>query len=76
MSAISESTRVSAEAVVTMTIQVTKVGTWGAGCTVEQIHRQAMQVAMLRVQELLGNSNGCRIVGEPIVQSVSVEQER
>jgi hypothetical protein len=67
------STTIAATARIQVTVEVT-AGHWGADCNLEQIYRQAAVDAVKTVERLLGSEG--RIVGEPRVTAVLVEQQR
>lgn len=73
--------KVGATARATVTVEIYGLGSWGAECSLDQVHRQAAESAIGRLQQILdgarnGDGRSIRIVGEPNVTAVLVEQER
>lgn len=64
--------RVSASAIVTLTIEVEAYSSWSAGCPVDQIHRQASQEVVSRITRALrdGKCGKTRLLGNPVVRAV------
>jgi hypothetical protein len=63
---------VTAKAVVSLTVEVLASSCWGAGTTIDQIHKQAIEDALnvLRNKEI---SDRVRVVGKPAVVRVITE---
>lgn len=59
---------------VTVTLEVSG-GSWGDGCTVEQVHRQAVEEDIGKVHRLISTEHGLRIVGSPSVSAVISSKE-
>lgn len=64
--------RVSASAIVTLTIEVEAYSSWGVGCSIDQINRQASLEVVSRVTSALrdGKCGKTRLLGDPVVRTV------
>ncbi len=65
--------RIDAGARVTLTIEISSLGSWGGDCTVAQIYKQAAEEAVGRLRNLIGKHqlmHSMKIVGEPQVTGV------
>lgn len=68
--------RTSTSAVVTLTIELTGLGSWGPECNTEQVYRQAREAALRRLSRLFnGDPNGVRVVGAVGVKSITTDTE-
>lgn len=56
---------------VVVTLEVMETGSWGADCTIGQVHQQAADVAIDKIKRMIGDRAGVRLLGEPKVTSVS-----
>lgn len=61
---------------VTMTIQISGLGSWGPECGIKQVHEQARQSAYGFIGRVIEKSGEGRItmIGEPTVTAVLVEK--
>lgn len=63
-------------AFVTVKLEV-KVGSWGDGCTMEQIYKQASDSALDVVRSAIGVvHNSIKIVGDPKVETITTTRAR
>lgn len=68
--------RTSTSAVVTLTIELTGLGSWGPDCNTEQVYRQAREAAIGRLRRLFKDDpNGVRVVGAMSVKSITTDTE-
>ena len=65
--------KVSAYPKVTVTIEVTSLGSYGPKCTVDQILRQGAREGEQAVRSLIQGHRGMRIVGTPVVEVVTIK---
>lgn len=70
-------TKLRASAQVTVTLRIDVSDTWGADCTVEQIHKQAARSALGILDKMRGSMapRPVALVGQPKVVAVFVEDE-
>lgn len=66
--------KVGAYATCTLTIEVYSLGSWGGECALSQIHKQAAEAAIGRIQRLETQHN-FRLVGEPDVKAIITEKQ-
>lgn len=59
----------STTAKVTVMLEITG-GSWGEGCTIEQVHRQGAEDAIGKIMRMIANEHGVKIVGSPSVSAV------
>jgi hypothetical protein len=67
--------KVGARAAVTVTLEIHVPDSWGADCTVAQVHKQAKASALGMLRGLIegrGDGSRYRIVGEPTASAVVV----
>ncbi len=76
-------TKTTTTAIVTLTIEIHHAGgSWGGDCPLSQVYKQAKDSALGAIQNLSNPQNAAdlarriRVVGEPTVKAVTVEQER
>jgi hypothetical protein len=69
--------KVRASAQVTVTLRISVCDTWGADCTVKQIHSQAAASAVGILNKMRGSMSPhpVEIVGQPKVNAIFVEDE-
>ncbi len=67
--------RISAGARVTLTVEVSNLGAWGADCTVAQVREQAIESALSHLGHALKDGQRFRIIGEPKVTGVLTRDE-
>lgn len=69
--------RTTTGAVVTLTVQISNVGSWGPECQMDQVYRQALESAIGRVRNAFAKDpRGIKIVGTPSVQAVTTDMEK
>lgn len=64
--------RVTAKAVVNVTVEVSPGDVWGEECTIAQARSQGAESAMNKLARALTTDTGLRIVGKPKVTVVTV----
>ncbi|ASL26208.1 hypothetical protein [Azotobacter chroococcum] len=69
------SARVTTSAKVQLTIKISNVGSWGPGCDLAQVYRQAAEAAVARVLRAL-NLRDVRVIGAPIVKAITTDMEQ
>lgn len=65
-----------ASARVTVTVEVSRCGSWDGNCTLDQIQKQAAEDAVGYIRQRTEKDGRLRIVGEPVVVSIITERER
>jgi len=69
--------RTTTGAVVTLTVQISNVGSWGPDCTTDQVYRQAVESAIGRVRNAFAKDpRGVKIIGNPTVQAIATDMEK
>lgn len=69
--------RTSTGAKVTVTIELSNLGTWGPDCTTEQVYRQAREAAIGRLNKVFKDHvKDTQIKGPIIVESITTGTER
>lgn len=68
--------KIRATARVRVTIEVANAGgTWGEGCSIEQLFQQAKESALATIQNLIHPTRtDLHIIGDPVVTGVIVEE--
>lgn len=67
---------IGAHATVQLTVEISGLGNWGAGCTVDQVHRQATEAAVGKLARAMGQTRDFRLIGNPIVRVITVDQDQ
>lgn len=67
--------RTKTGAKVTLTLELTNLGSWGPDCKIDQVYRQALQQAIGRLGKLFEGQRDLKIVGRPVVQAISTDVE-
>lgn len=68
--------RTTTGARVTLTIEISNVGSWGPDCQMDQVYRQALESAMGRVRNAFAkDARGVKIIGVPVVQAITTDME-
>lgn len=62
-------------AVVTLTIQISNVGSWGPDCQMSQVYSQALESARQRLSKAFSGSRDIAIVGVPNIRSITTDME-
>ena len=69
--------RTSTGAKVTLTVELTNLGSWGPDCTLDQVYRQAREAAVGRLNKVFKNHvASTRIIGPVIVEAVTTDLEK
>lgn len=61
------------KATVNVTIRVTCKSNWSQETTIEQINRQAIDDALLEVNNIVNHRSDMQVIGRPIVTTVTTE---
>jgi hypothetical protein len=64
----------NSRAQVKLTLEILISDNWGEECTVTEIHKQAKESAIQKLQELI-SGRAARIIGEPIVTLILVDSK-
>lgn len=68
--------RTTTGARVTLTIEISNVGSWGPECQMDQVYRQALESAVGRVRNAFAkDARGVKIVGVPVIQAITTDME-
>jgi hypothetical protein len=67
--------RTKTGAKVTLTLELTNLGSWGPECKIDQVYRQALEQACGRLGRLFQGQSDIQIVGRPVVQAISTDVE-
>lgn len=67
--------RTKTGAKVTLTLELTNLGSWGPDCKIDQVYKQALDQAVGRLGRLFQGQSDIRIVGRPVVQAISTDVE-
>jgi hypothetical protein len=69
--------RTSTGAKVSITIELSNLGSWGPECPTGQVHDQAIEAAIGRINRAFReDKNGIRLVGPVRVEAVTTDMER
>jgi len=69
--------RTTTDAKVTVTLELSNLGSWGPDCTTGQVHDQAREAAIGRLNRLFKDHlDSTRIVGQVIVDAVTTSLEK
>ena len=69
--------RTSTSAKVTVTIELSNLGSWGPECTIDQVYRQAREAAIGRLNKVFKDqAASTRILGPVIVAAVTTDLEK
>jgi hypothetical protein len=60
---------------VTLTLELTNLGSWGPDCKIDQVYQQALGQACGRLGRLFKGQSDIRIVGRPVVQAITTDVE-
>jgi hypothetical protein len=69
---------VTATATATVTVEISGLSSWGTGCSVEQVHRQASEEAIGFLRNLAAGDRGehrLRIIGQPEIKTIITERK-
>ncbi|WP_414162091.1 hypothetical protein ACMGG9_09115 [Serratia sp. BNK-10] len=67
--------RTKTGAKVTLTLELTNLGSWGPECQINQVYKQALDQAAGQLGRLLNGQSDIRIVGRPVVQAITTDIE-
>ncbi|HBB6714661.1 TPA: hypothetical protein F6V03_001372 [Serratia marcescens] len=67
--------RTKTGAKVTLTLELTNLGSWGPECQINQVYKQALDQAVGKLGRLLNGQSDIRIVGRPVVQAITTDVE-
>lgn len=67
--------RTTTAAVVTLTIEISNVGSWGPDCQIEQVYRQAREAARRRVSKAFDGDRHISIVGVPNIRCITTDMD-
>lgn len=60
---------------VTLTLELTNLGSWGPECQINQVYKQALDQAVGKLGRLFKGQSDIRIVGRPVVQAITTDVE-
>jgi hypothetical protein len=62
---------------VTLTIELSNLGSWGPGCNLEQVYKQALEAAEGRINRAFkDDKQGIRLLGPVVVQAITTDLEQ
>lgn len=64
--------RTTTTAKVTVTLELTNLGSWGPGCQIDQVYRQAKEEAVRRITKLCQGSS-VKIISAAKVEAMTTE---
>lgn len=68
--------RTTTGATVTLTIEISGLGSWGPDCLIDQVYRQAREEAVNRINNAFKDDRrGVRILGPVIVKAITTDVE-
>ncbi len=67
--------RTSTSAVVTLTIEISNVGSWGPDCQIDQVYRQAREAARMRISKAFNGDRYIAIVGVPNIRCITTDMD-
>lgn len=67
--------KVTAKAVVTVTLEISPADTWGEDCAVSQVRSQAKEAALGMLHRAIRDTPGFRLAGVPKVTVISMPPE-
>jgi hypothetical protein len=69
--------RTTTGAKVTLTVELSNLGSWGPDCLLDQVYRQAREAAVGRLNRAFKeDSRNIRILGPVIVESITTDMEK
>ncbi|MFK0088726.1 hypothetical protein ACIQUS_15690 [Pseudomonas sp. NPDC090755] len=69
--------RTTTSAKVTITLELSSLGSWGPDCTIDQVYRQAREAAIGRLNKVLKDHvASTRILGPVIVEAITTDLEK
>jgi hypothetical protein len=68
--------RTTTGATVTLTIELTNLGSWGPDCMIDQVYRQAREAAIGRINRAFkDDQRSVRILGPVVVKAITTDVE-
>ncbi|MEL5662881.1 hypothetical protein PTT73_15210 [Serratia ureilytica] len=67
--------RTKTGAKVTLTLELTNLGSWGPECQINQVYKQALDQAVGKLGRIFKGQSDIRIVGRPVVQAITTDVE-
>lgn len=67
--------KLTARAVVTVTLELRGSDTWGSGCSILQVQEQATAAARRMVHKIESSHRGIQVIGEIAVKSLILMEE-
>jgi hypothetical protein len=68
--------RTTTGARVTVTLELTNLGSWGPDCKIDQVYHQAREAAIGRIRNAFAkDARGVKVVGTPQVQAITTDVE-
>lgn len=68
--------RTTTGATVTLTIEISNIGSWGSDCKIDQVYRQAREEAVDRINRAFkDDKRGVRILGPVVVKAITTDVE-
>lgn len=69
--------RTTTGAKVTLTVELSNLGSWGPDCQLDQVYRQAQEAAIGRLNRAFkDDSRNIRILGPVIVEAITTDMEK
>ena len=65
--------RTTTGAIVTLTIEIGGLGSWGPDCQISHVYRQALREAENRLAKAFKGDRSMRIMGVPNVRSITTD---
>ncbi|WP_454863338.1 hypothetical protein [Pseudomonas hormoni] len=66
--------RTTTNAVVTLTVELSNIGSWGPDCKIDQVYKQAVEEAMGRIRRAFEkDARGVKVVGVPVVKAITTD---
>lgn len=67
--------RTKTGAMVTLTLELTNLGSWGPECQINQVYKQALDQAVGKLGRLFQGQSDIRIIGRPVIQAITTDVE-
>lgn len=69
--------RTSTGAKVTLSIELSNLGSWGPDCKLDQVYKQALEAAEGRINRAFkDDKQGIRLIGPVVVQAITTDVEQ
>ena len=72
---MTDDVKTSTYAKVTLTIEVSSIGSWGPECALSQVYKQGVESALGAINRLFRADPFFRVVGTPKVEAITVTRE-